>query len=55
VSKDLEPIPAESAEEPPPLPTFVEVLGETLEDIERAYEDRREVTGVPTASLTWTG
>jgi replicative DNA helicase len=48
VSKDLESIPEEPAEEPPRLPTFVEVLGETLENIERAHEDHREVTGVPT-------
>jgi predicted ATP-dependent serine protease len=48
VSKDLEPIPGEPAEELPPLPTFVEVLGQALEKIERIHEDHREVTGVPT-------
>jgi replicative DNA helicase len=47
VSKELEPIPGESAEEPP-IPTLVDALTETLESIERAHEDHREVTGVPT-------
>jgi replicative DNA helicase len=47
VSKDLEPIPVQPTEEPP-LPTFVEVLGETLTSIERAHEENREVTGIPT-------
>lgn len=48
MSKELEPIPEEPAEEPPPIPTLVDALTETLESIERAHEDHREVTGVPT-------